>query len=308
VECDPAELSMGELERLTRRYTAEIMSFIGPERDIPAPDVNTNAQIMAWMMDTYSMQVGHAVPGVVTGKPIAIGGSEGRSEATGRGVVYMIIEAAKKLRIKLDGATAVVQGFGNVGSSAARNLFREGVKVIAVSDKNGGWYCGAGINPFELQRHFTSRKTLEGFPDCERITNEELLTLQCDILVPAAMENVIHRENAGRVRTRILAEGANGPLTPIADEILKEKGVFILPDILANAGGVTVSYFEWVQDLQNYFWNEEEINIRLRQIMTTAFKKVTAIADEKRIDNRTAAQVLGIGRVVEALQLRGLFP
>lgn len=308
VQCEPAELSPGELERLTRRYTAEIFSFIGPDRDIPAPDVNTNAQVMAWMMDTYSMQVGHAVPGVVTGKPIAIGGSEGRSEATGRGVVYMIIEAAKSLKMNLEGATAAVQGFGNVGSSAARNLFREGVKVIAVSDKNGGWHCSAGINPFELQRHFMENGTLEGFHGCEKINNEELLALKCDILVPAALENVIHRGNAGRVQARILAEGANGPVSPIADEILKEKGVFILPDILANAGGVTVSYFEWVQDLQNYFWNEAEINNRLRQIMTAAFKKVMAIAQEKKTDNRTAAQVLGIGRVVEALQLRGLYP
>ncbi len=308
VECDPAELSIGELERLTRRYTAEIMGFIGPDRDIPAPDVNTNAQVMAWLMDTYSMQVGHAVPGVVTGKPIAIGGSEGRSDATGLGVVYMVIEAAKKLNIKLDGATAAVQGFGNVGNSAARSLFREGVKIVAISDKSGGYYCGAGINPFELQRYFGAHRTLEGFPGCDRITNEELLALKCDILVPAALENVIHKENAGKVQARILAEGANGPVTPIADEILKDKGVFILPDILANAGGVTVSYFEWVQDLQNYFWNEAEINNRLRQLMTASFKKVMAIADEKRTDNRTAAQVLGIGRVVEALQLRGLYP
>ncbi len=309
VECNPVDLSIGELERLTRRYTAEIMSFIGPDRDIPAPDVNTNPQIMAWIMDTYSMQMGHAVPGVVTGKPIAIGGSEGRSEATGRGVVYMIIEAAKKLRIKLDGATAAVQGFGNVGSSVARNLFREGVKIIAVSRSKGGYYCDAGINPYELQRHFAEGKTLnDGFADCDRISNEELLTLKCDILIPSAMENVIHRENAGNIKTRILAEGANGPVTPIADEILYDKGVFILPDILANAGGVTVSYFEWVQDLQNYFWNEAEINNKLRQIMTTSFKQVMTIAEEKRIDNRTAANVLGIGRVAEASQLRGLFP
>ena len=308
VECTPAELSIGELERLTRRYTAEIMDFIGPDRDIPAPDVNTNAQVMAWMMDTYSMQMGRAVPGVVTGKPIAIGGSEGRSEATGRGVVYMIIEAAKKLRLKLDGATAAVQGFGNVGSSVARNLFREGVKIIAISRSKGGYYCGAGINPFELERYFAEHKVFEGFPGCDMITNEELLTLKCDILVPSALENVIHKGNAAKVQTRILAEGANGPVTPIADEILKGKGVFILPDILANAGGVTVSYFEWVQDLQNYFWNEAEINNRLRQIMTTSFKQVMHIADEKRIDNRTAANVLGIGRVVEASQLRGLYP
>ncbi|HEY6007448.1 MAG TPA: glutamate dehydrogenase, partial [Geobacteraceae bacterium] len=217
-------------------------------------------------------------------------------------------EAAKKIGLDLAGATAAVQGFGNVGSSAARNLFRDGVRILAISDKDGGYYCESGIDPYALQRHFMENRTLEGFPGCERITNEELLTLKCDILVPAAMENVIHRENAPLVQARLLAEGANGPVTPIADEILKDKGVFILPDILANAGGVTVSYFEWVQDLQNYFWNEAEINNRLRQIMTNAFKKVLAIAEEKKIDNRTAAQVLGIGKVVEALQLRGLYP
>ncbi len=308
VECDPDELSPRELEHMTRRYTAEISSFIGPDRDIPAPDVNTNPQIMAWMMDTYSMQVGHVVPGVVTGKPIAIGGSEGRSDATGLGVVFMVIEAAKKLRMKLDRSTAAVQGFGNVGSSAARSLAREGVKIIAVSDRTGGLHCDSGINPFELHRHFLQKGTIAEFPGCDRITNEELLALPCDILVPSALENVIHRENAGQVRARIIAEGANGPVTPIADEILKENGVFVIPDILANAGGVTVSYFEWVQDLQNYFWNEAEINNRLRQLMVTAFRKVMAIADEERVDNRTAALMLGIGRVMEALQLRGLYP
>jgi glutamate dehydrogenase (NAD(P)+) len=308
VECDPAELSPGELERLTRRFTADIFSFIGPDRDIPAPDVNTNEQTMAWMMDTYSMQVGHSVPGVVTGKPIAIGGSEGRSEATGRGVVYMIIETAKKMGMKLEGATAAVQGFGNVGSSAAKNLFREGVRIVAISDRNGGYYCGTGINPYELQRHFVENKTLAGFPGCETITNEELLSLKCDILVPAALENVIHRGNADRVRAKIVAEGANGPVTPIGDEILKGKGVFVIPDILANAGGVTVSYFEWVQDLQNYFWNEAEINNKLRQIMVNSFKKVTSIAEEHGIDNRTAAQMLGIGKVAEAVRLRGIYP
>jgi glutamate dehydrogenase (NAD(P)+) len=220
----------------------------------------------------------------------------------------MIIEAAKKMGMKLDGATAAVQGFGNVGSSAARNLFREGVKIIAISEKNGGVFNRDGLDPYDLQQYYLEHGTFDGFAGSERISNEELLTLPCDILVPAALENVIHKGNADQVRTRLLAEGANGPVTPIADEILKEKGVFILPDILANAGGVTVSYFEWVQDLQNYFWNEAEINNRLRQIMTSAFKKVLAIAEEKKIDNRTAAQVLGIGRVVEALQLRGLYP
>ncbi len=308
VECDPAELSPCELERLTRRYTAEIFSFIGPDRDIPAPDVNTNPQVMAWLMDTYSMQVGHSVPGVVTGKPIAIGGSEGRSDATGLGVVYMVVEAAKKLKLNLEKATAAIQGFGNVGGSAARNLHQAGVKVIAISDKDGGYYCNGGIDPFALQRHFVKNGTLKGFPGCEDISNEELLALPCDVLVPAALENVIHRGNAGSIRARMIAEGANGPVTPIADEILREKGIFVIPDILANAGGVTVSYFEWVQDLQNYFWNEAEINKRLRQIMAVAFEKVMAIGEEKKIDNRTAAQVLGIGRVVEAQQLRGLYP
>jgi glutamate dehydrogenase/leucine dehydrogenase len=220
----------------------------------------------------------------------------------------MVIEAAKQLRMKLDRSTAAVQGFGNVGSSAARSLAREGVKIVAVSDKTGGLHCASGINPFELHRHFLQQGTIADFPGCDRITNEELLALPCDILVPAALENVIHRENASRVRAKILAEGANGPVTPIADEILKDKGVFVIPDILANAGGVTVSYFEWVQDLQNYFWNEAEINNRLRQLMVSAFKKVMTIADEHRVDNRTAALMLGIGRVVEALQLRGLYP
>ena len=248
------------------------------------------------------------MPGVVTGKPIAIGGSEGRSEATGLGVVFMVIEAAKKIGLELPNATAVVQGFGNVGSSAARNLFKEGVKILAIGDVSGGYYCSTGINPVDMQRHYLENGTLQGFGGCEKISNEELLTLPCDILVPAALENVIHRENAGQIRPRILAEGANGPVTPIADEILKSNGVFVIPDILANAGGVTVSYFEWVQDLQNYFWNETEINNRLRQIMTASFNKVMSIAEEKNVDNRTAAQILGIGRVMEALQLRGLYP
>ena len=308
VECDPAELSPGELERLTRRYTAEIMSFIGPDRDIPAPDVNTNAQVMAWLMDTYSMQVGHAVPGVVTGKPIAIGGSEGRADATGLGVVFMVMEAAKSLNMKLEGATAAVQGFGNVGSSAARALFREGVKIVAISDKEGGWYCGAGINPFELQRHFSRHRTLEGFAGCERITNEELLVLPCDILVPAALGNVIHRDNAVRVQARIIAEGANGPVTPIADEILKDKGVFILPDILANAGGVTVSYFEWVQDLQQLFWTEAEVNGRLEALLARTFQAVTHRAERNKVSYRTAAMATGVERVQAAKRLRGLYP
>ncbi|MBP1751787.1 MAG: Glu/Leu/Phe/Val dehydrogenase, terminal protein [Geobacteraceae bacterium] len=308
VECNPKEMSIREIERLTRRFTAEILSFIGPEKDIPAPDVNTNAQIMAWMMDTYSMQIGHSVPGVVTGKPIEIGGSEGRSEATGRGVVFTILEAAKRMNLRLDGATAAIQGFGNVGASAAKHLCREGARITAVSTSKGGIYCDRGIDIQALQSYYKKNATLAGFEGYDVITNDELLHLPCDILVPAAMENSIHKDNAGGVRARIIAEGANGPVTPIADEILKDKGVFVIPDILANAGGVTVSYFEWVQDLQNYFWNEEEINEKLKMLMVSAFKKVVNIAEENKVDNRTAAQMLGIGRVVEATRVRGLYP
>jgi glutamate dehydrogenase (NAD(P)+) len=308
VQCNPKNMSKGEIERLTRRFTAEIIGFIGPDKDIPAPDVNTNAQIMAWMMDTYSMQVGHSVPGVVTGKPIEIGGSEGRSEATGRGVVFTILEATKKLGMDLYGSSAAIQGFGNVGAAAAKHLYREGVKIKAITTSKGGIYCDRGIDLQDLQDYYRKNATLIGFHGYDTITNEELLTIDCDILIPAAMENAIHKGNANEVKARILAEGANGPVTPIADEILKDKGVFIIPDILANAGGVTVSYFEWVQDLQNYFWNEEEINDKLRMLMVSAFRKVMVIAEETGVDNRTAAQMLGIGRVVEATRVRGLYP
>jgi glutamate dehydrogenase (NAD(P)+) len=308
VQCNPKQMSAGEIERLTRRFTAEILSFIGPDRDIPAPDVNTNSQIMAWMMDTYSMQMGHSVPGVVTGKPIEIGGSEGRSEATGLGVVYTIFEAARKLGMDLSGATAAIQGFGNVGASAAKHLCRAGVKITAVSTSKGGVYCDRGIDINALQNYYREHASLAGFQGLDVITNEELLSVDCDILIPAAMENAIHRDNATKVRAKILAEGANGPVSPVADEILNDRGVFIIPDILANAGGVTVSYFEWVQDLQNYFWNEDEINEKLRMLMVSAFNKVTAIAEDAGVDNRTAAQMLGIGRVIEATRLRGLYP
>jgi len=308
VECNPKEMSMGEIERLTRRFTAEIISFIGPDRDIPAPDVNTNSQIMAWMMDTYSMQVGHTVPGVVTGKPLEIGGSEGRNEATGLGVVYTVCEAARKLGMDLNRATAAIQGFGNVGASVAKFLQREGVKITAISTSKGGVYCDRGIDIQALQDYYHENATLAGFQGLDVITNDELLTIECDILVPAAMENAIHKDNAAGVRARILAEGANGPVTPAADEILYDKGLFIIPDILANAGGVTVSYFEWVQDLQNYFWNEHEINEKLRMLLVNAFNKVVSIAQDAGVDNRTAAQMLGIGRVMEATRLRGLYP
>lgn len=308
VQCNPKGMSSGEIERLTRRFTAEIINFIGPDKDIPAPDVNTNAQIMAWMMDTYSMQVGHSVPGVVTGKPISIGGSEGRSEATGRGVVFMIIEAANRMGMRLDGTTAAIQGFGNVGATTARYLWREGVKIIAVSTSKGGVYCEKGIDISVLHEYYKKNGTLTDFSGCDGITNDELLALPCDILVPAALENSIHKDNAAKVKARLIAEGANGPVTPIADEILKDKGVYIIPDILANGGGVTVSYFEWVQDLQNYFWNEAEINNKLRMLMVSAFNKVISIAGELKIDNRTAAQVLGLGRVIEATRVRGIYP
>ncbi|HKZ17326.1 MAG TPA: Glu/Leu/Phe/Val dehydrogenase [Geobacteraceae bacterium] len=308
VQCNPKEMSIREIERLTRRFTAEILSFIGPDKDIPAPDVNTNPQIMAWMMDTYSMQVGHTVPGVVTGKPIDVGGSEGRSEATGRGVVFTILEAAGTLGMNLDGTTAAIQGFGNVGAAAAKYLCREGVRITAISTSKGGVYCDRGIDIPALLDYYGKNGSLKGFNGYDAITNEELLTIPCDILVPAAMENAIHKGNVGGIRAKIIAEGANGPVTPIADEILKENGVFVIPDILANAGGVTASYFEWVQDLQNYFWNEEEINDKLRMLMSAAFKKVMSIAEENNVDARTAALMLGIGRVVEATRLRGLYP
>jgi len=308
IQCNPKEMSIGELERLTRRYTAEIINFIGPDKDIPAPDVNTNEQIMAWIMDTYSMQVGHTVPGVVTGKPLAVGGSEGRSEATGLGVVFTVVEAAKKLGMDLEGRTAAVQGLGNVGAAAAKHLQRKGVAITAVSTSKGGIYSSKGLNLAQVLEYYRSNGNLNGFPGCDSISNDELLSIPCDILVPSALGNAINRDNAVSVKARIIAEGANGPVTPEADDILNDKGVFIIPDILANAGGVTVSYFEWVQDLQNYFWNESEINSRLQQLMETAFGKVMNIAEQMGIDNRTAAQVLGIGRVSEAVRLRGLYP
>jgi glutamate dehydrogenase (NAD(P)+) len=308
VQCNPKEMSIGEIERLTRRFTAEIINFIGPDKDIPAPDVNTNEQIMAWMMDTYSMQHGHTIPGVVTGKPLAVGGSEGRSEATGRGVVFTIIESARRLGINLRGSTAAIQGLGNVGASAGKYLAREGVVITAVSTSKGGIHNRNGLELNSVLDYYRFNGNLEGYREGDYISNDELLASPCDILVPAALENAIHKANAGAVRARIVAEGANGPITPIADSILRDNGVFIIPDILANAGGVTVSYFEWVQDLQNYFWNEAEINDKLRQLMVSAFDRVMSIAEDKQIDNRTAAQVLGIGRVAEAVRLRGLYP
>jgi glutamate dehydrogenase (NAD(P)+) len=307
VACDPAELSRHELQSLTRRYTAEILNFIGPEVDVPAPDMGTNEQVMAWIMDTYSQHKGHAVPEVVTGKPVAIGGTHGRREATGRGVVYTIIEAANHLGIGVTGCTAVVQGFGNVGSVVAQELARLGVRVIGVADRTGGYFDAKGLPVEKLLEVAHKNHSLEGCAYGKKITNEELLELKCDILVPAALEMQITKENAGRLQCRILAEGANGPTTLDADLILLQKDVFVIPDILANAGGVVVSYFEWVQDLQNFFWTEDEVNKKLRDILTKAFHEVLNLSLKENIDMRSAALMIGIERVAQAMLWRGLY-
>jgi glutamate dehydrogenase (NAD(P)+) len=307
VACDPAELSRHELQSMTRRYTAEVLNFIGPEIDVPAPDMGTNEQVMAWIMDTYSQHKGHAVPEVVTGKPVAIGGTLGRREATGRGLVYMIIEAAKYLGIDLIQCTAVVQGFGNVGSVVVKELANIGVKVIGVSDRTGGFFDAKGLPAAKLLEVADKNHSLEGCPYGEKISNERLLELKCDILVPAALEMQITKENAGRLQCRILAEGANGPTTPEADAILNENGVFLVPDVLANAGGVVVSYFEWVQDLQNFFWTEEEVNKKLRDILTKAFHEVLDMSQKQKVDMRLAALMIGIDRVARAMLWRGLY-
>jgi len=308
VQVDPTKLSMKEIENLTRRYTWEISPMIGPEKDIPAPDMNTNERHMAWIMDTYSIIKGYSVPGVVTGKPISIGGSEGRREATGRGVVYNIIEAAAELGIDLRTKTAAVQGFGNVGSVAARLLAQTGCKIVAVSDVKGGIYSGKGLDIKDVLRYTEENVYLEGYPGADEITNEELLTLDCDILVPAALGGQITKDNAPDVKASMIVEGANGPLTNEADKILNERGAFIIPDILANAGGVVVSYFEWVQDIQAFFWHEKEINDKLRSIISNAYKSVRGLAKEKNVSNRMAALMLGIGRVAECAKIRGLRP
>jgi glutamate dehydrogenase (NAD(P)+) len=308
IRCDPATMSVGERERLTRRYTQEILLVIGPRVDILAPDLNTNEQTMAWIMDTYSMQVGYSVPGVVTGKPIIIGGSLGRREATGRGLVYCVQEACSLQKIPLRGARVVVQGFGNVGSVTATLLHEMGAHVIAVSDAQGGIYRTHGLDIPQLLAHQQEKRTVGTFPAGEAISNADLLTLPCDILVPAAVERQISADNAGKIQCRILAEGANGPTTPEADIILRERDIFLIPDVLCNAGGVTVSYFEWVQDLQNYFWTETQINRRLKQVMIKAFREVYAEANRAQVDMRTAALMLGVGRVAHGEHVRGLFP
>jgi glutamate dehydrogenase (NAD(P)+) len=307
IACDPAQLSRNELQTMTRRYTAEMLNFIGPEVDVPAPDMGTNEQVMAWIMDTYSQHKGHAVPEIVTGKPVAIGGTLGRREATGRGVVYTIIEAAKHLGLDLSKSNAAVQGFGNVGSVVAKELASIGVKVIGVSDRTGGFYDTNGLPIERLLEVADKNHSLEECPYGEKISNEELLELKCDIVVPAALEMQITRENAGRLQCRILAEGANGPTTVEADAILKEKGIFVIPDILANAGGVIVSYFEWVQDLQNFFWTEEEVNKKLRDILVKAFHEVLDMSQRQKVDMRLAALMIGIERVARAMLWRGLY-
>jgi glutamate dehydrogenase (NAD(P)+) len=307
ITCDPAELSRNELQSMTRRYTAEILNFIGPEIDVPAPDMGTNEQIMAWIMDTSSQHKGHAVPEIVTGKPVAIGGTLGRREATGRGVVYTIIEAARHLGIDLAKCTAAVQGFGNVGAVVVKELNEIGVRLVGVADRTGGFYDAEGLPLARLLEVADQNHSLEGFSYGQKITNAELLELKCDILVPAAMEMQITEENASRLQCRILAEGANGPTTPGADAILREKDVFVLPDVLANAGGVVVSYFEWVQDLQNFFWTEEEVTKKLRDILVKAFHEVLHMSQKHKVHMRLAALMIGIDRVARAMLWRGLY-
>ena len=306
---DPKVMSLDEQQRMVRRFATEISIIVGPESDIPAPDVGSTAQHMAWFMDTISMHRGYSVPATVTGKPLAVGGSEGRPEATGRGLQYCVLDAMEHLGLHSVGSTAVVQGFGNVGGTAARLLAREaGMSVIAVSDSRSGIYNGHGLDIEEVLDYKARNGTLEGCPGCDRVTQEELLELDCTVLVPAALEGVINDENASRVKARIVAEGANGPTTIEADDILNDKGVVVIPDILANAGGVTVSYFEWVQDLQAFFWEESEINQRLRHIISRAFREVKAISDERKISMRTAAYVLAVDKVAQASEVRGIYP
>jgi glutamate dehydrogenase (NAD(P)+) len=308
VTVDHKKLSQRELENLTRRYATEISIIIGPERDIPAPDVNTGPQTMAWIMDTFSMHRGYTVPAVITGKPLELGGSLGRKEATARGAQYTIIQAAKQLGLDLKGATVVVQGYGNAGSIAARLMAEKGCKIIGVSDTQGGAYNPKGIDPQAILKHKENTTTVVGFPGTEKVTNEELLELPCDILIPAATEQVITEQNAPRIKPKIIAEAANGPTIPEADEILYANNVLVIPDILCNAGGVTVSYFEWVQDLQNFFWTEDEVNEKLKMIMDASYAAVQQMAAKHKIHMRTAANMLAVARVAKATELRGIYP
>jgi glutamate dehydrogenase (NAD(P)+) len=308
VRCNPRELSPREREHLTRRYTTEIIHMIGPDLDIPAPDLGTDEQTMAWMMDTYSMTQGKSVPGVVTGKPIIVGGSAGRREATGRGIVFVLYQAVKSLGQELRGQKIVVQGFGNVGSVAARLLWNDGCTITGISDVKGGVWNPSGIDIRQLQDHVAQTGSVVGFPDGEPISNEAILEQPCDVLIPAAVDSVIHARNADRIKAHIVAEAANGPTTPEADVILRDRGVTVLPDILCNAGGVVVSYFEWVQGLQYYFWKESEIIARLQEIMARSFTSVWRTAQKNGVDLRTAALMEGISRVADAHVSRGLYP
>lgn len=308
ITCNPKKMTKGELERMTRRYTSMIFDFIGPYRDVPAPDVYTDAQTMAWIMDTYSQIKGYSVPECVTGKPIGIGGSEGREQATSLGVVICARESSKVLDLKLKGATVAVQGYGNVGMNAAKIAYDWGCKIIAASDSVGGVYCSKGLNPYDLQQHKVKTGSVVNFKGCEAVSNEELLETKCDILIPAALENQITRANADRIKARIVAEGANGPTTPEADKILYEKGVLLVPDILANAGGVTASYYEWVQNLEREHWAVEEVNEKLNVKMCKAFNDVHKLSKKEKCDMRIAALILGIGRVAEAIKTLGLWP
>ena len=305
---DPKKLSRRELEGLTRRFATEISIIIGPERDIPAPDVNTNAQTMSWIMDTYSMHVGYTVPAVVTGKPISLGGSEGRNEATARGAVYCIVEAANHLKLDLKGAKVVVQGFGNAGSIAAQLMTAEGSTIIAVSDSQGGIRNDAGLDVERVIKWKQEHGTVVGFPGSTAVSNKDILEIPCDVLIPAALENQITGQNAGRIQAKIGAEAANGPTTPEADATLYERGVFLIPDILCNAGGVTVSYFEWVQDLNRDHWSEAQVNAKLKEIMTRAFGETLALSLRHEVNMRTGAYLLAVDRVAQATAMRGLYP
>ncbi len=307
VICDPKKMSQGELERMTRRYTAELIEFIGPEKDVPAPDMNTNEQTMAWIMDTYSMHMRQTVTAVVTGKPINIGGSRGRREATGRGVMVVCDEALKKLGMNRESTRVIIQGFGNVGSNAAKLMAEAGYKIIAIVEIDGALYHGNGLDIDALLEHRDRNKTLHGFPGGERRDSAETLLAECDILIPAATENVITSRNAAQIKAKILCEGANGPTTAAADEILAAKKIFVIPDILANAGGVTASYFEWVQDRQGYFWQESVVNQQLEHIMRTSFLDVVRVAETHSVNNRIAAYMLAIDRVAYTLKQRGIY-
>jgi len=308
VVCNPKEMSTTEVENMTRRLTSELMIILGPEKDIPAPDVNTNPQTMAWIMDTYSMNVGHSVPSVVTGKPLAVGGSQGREEATSRGCVSTVMDALRHLGMPVEGLRVAVQGCGNVGGIAARLIADAGATVVAISDSKGGVYQPRGLDARAVLAHKARTGSVAGFEGADAVSNEELLEIDCDVLIPAALENQITEANADRIQARVVAEGANGPTTPTADRILRDRGVMVIPDILANAGGVTVSYFEWVQGLQEFFWTEEEVNERLLRVMHRAFKQVLATAETEKVDLRMAAYMVAVKRVAEASETRGLYP